>query len=69
MIGSHLTYQTFASGNSPRNGTQAAERLAAMGNQALAAACTAPPRMNPFIGFRANMARLRDSGIVSVPRI
>ena len=52
-----------------RNGALAADRLAAMGQQAIASAHTAPPKMNPFIGFRANMARLRESGVVSVPRV
>ena len=66
MFANHLTYQALSRANSSRSGVQAAERLAAMGNQARAAAGTAAPRMNPFIGFRSNIARLRDSGIVSL---
>lgn len=45
----------------------AAERLVAMGQDARAALGTPRPKMNPFIGFRANMAKLRASGVVSVP--
>jgi hypothetical protein len=45
----------------------AAERLAAMGQGVRAAVATTRPRMNPFIGFRTNMAKLKAAGVVSVP--
>ncbi len=47
----------------------AQERLSAMGLVAQAAAKTTQPKLNPFIGFRSKMAKLRDSGVVSVPRV
>ena len=46
----------------------AAMQLMAMGQSAAAGLATAPLKTNPFIGFRANMARLRAAGVVSVPR-
>lgn len=47
----------------------AADCLSAMGLNAISAASAPPPKLNPFIGFRSNMAKLREAGVVSVPRV
>lgn len=50
------------------DGSSAAMQLKAMGQSAAAGLAAPPFKTNPFIGFRANMARLRAAGVVSVPR-